>query len=72
MKYREQLVNVIWLLTLITFFVGIGYVIGWQDGKISERKAILERLEEVDSIHRQDSIIKQQRNDKTENTSNEI
>lgn len=50
MKCPELLSGV--LLSLLIFGppLMVGYIIGRQDGKLSERKAILERLEEVDSI----------------------
>nr|DAZ47654.1 MAG TPA: hypothetical protein [Caudoviricetes sp.] len=63
MKYKEQLGNLGWILLFFSLPLGIGYVIGWNDGKTYERDAILERLEEIKELHRQDSI-KQQRNNK--------
>lgn len=53
--------QIFWTLILIltiSIFV-LGFSIGKDYGEYSERKAILERLEEVDSIHRQDSIRQQ-------------
>lgn len=63
MKCPELLSGV--LLSLLIFGppLMVGYIIGRQDGKLSERKAILERWEEIKELHRQDSI-KQLRNNK--------
>ena len=63
MKCPELLCGI--LLSLLIFGppLVVGYIIGRQDGKLSERKAILERWEEIKELRRQDSI-KQQRNNK--------
>lgn len=63
MKCPELLNGI--LLSLLIFGppLVVGYIIGRQDGKLSERKAILERWEEIKELRRQDSI-KQQRNNK--------
>lgn len=56
------LFNINFVICLASIF-SLGCIIGYDYGKNHERKAILERLEEVDSIHRQDSI-RQQINNK--------
>lgn len=63
MKCPELLSGI--LLSLLIFGppLVVGYIIGRQDGKLSERKAILERWEEIKELRRQDSI-KQQINNK--------
>lgn len=44
------------LIFLLVLPIGVVYYSGWNFGRFYERKAIRERLEEIDSIHRQDSI----------------
>lgn len=63
MKCPELLSDI--LLSLLIFGppLVVGYIIGRQDGKLSERKAILERLEEIKELRRQDSIKQQINNE---------
>lgn len=56
MKVRDVLNYISWLIFLLVLPVGLIYYSGWHFGRFYERKAIRERLEEIDSIHRQDSI----------------
>lgn len=56
MKIRGIVNYVFWLIFLLVLPVGLIYYSGWNFGRFYERKAIRERLEEIDSIHRQDSI----------------
>lgn len=56
MKVRGVLNYIFRLIFLLVLPVGLIYYSGWNFGRFYERKAIRERLEEIDSIHRQDSI----------------
>lgn len=56
MKVRGVLNYLFRLIFLLVLPIGVVFYSGWNFGRFYERKAIRERLEEIDSIHRQDSI----------------
>lgn len=56
MKVRDVLNYIFRLIFLLVLPIVVVFYSGWNFGRFYERKAIRERLEEIDSIHRQDSI----------------